>query len=294
MSLVSTTPPATISSSIIPLGDSFSLMVPIDSAINTINKIIKKEIKRERPNYEMMAKEDLRARVPVRSGRLLDTLLKTLVVEIIGDNIVFNTSPPVGYPPLIKNPAHRGEVGWGRKYKPIQTIANRHVIRETSKGAYYLLNDPSAISDYMSILGTQTIPRVKIRINRVIPSFDMIVILPKEPHRDIDDFIGVTKLSTGGYIAQIIDASPEEVGMGDYIPEPIFFTPDGMISHEAGYMYDDLMEADVMRKEWHELRFPNVINVEIIKKKSVVTQMLYEEGDTGIQIGLGLPRTRSD
>ncbi len=112
------------------------------------------------------------AAVPVRSGKLLDTMLNNLTIIVRNGVIHVSTITPEGYPVRIINPRHRGEIGYSYgKYTPKHKIPNVHKIRDTKKGAYYLLNDPSAIEDYMSVMGRYLYPFFESVLKHIIPEF---------------------------------------------------------------------------------------------------------------------------
>jgi len=110
--------------------------------------------------FRYLIRQVLFKHVPVRSGLLLDTLLTTLQVDIIGHNVIISATPPAGYPLRIEHPAHLGGIGWAYKYIPVNPIPNRTVISETQQGAYYGLNDPDAIADYISLFQSFVAPTI--------------------------------------------------------------------------------------------------------------------------------------
>jgi len=127
--------------------NSFDNIMPV--IVRDINSIIRQSL----PFFNKIIRNLLYRVVPVRTGKLLDKMLQTLRIEYIGNILHVSTLIPGGYPVIIRNPRHVNEIGYGPKYEPINPIPNRNVLRHTKKGAYYLLNDPSAEESYSRVLG---------------------------------------------------------------------------------------------------------------------------------------------
>lgn len=144
----------------------------------TIKRWIFEDLVKYEQGFNELVRKDLAAYTPVRTGRLLDTLLNNLRTEVTDGRIRFTTDRPPGYPQLIQNPQHSYEIGWGPKYEPTNPIKNRLVLKNTPKGAYYVLNDPLAIPDYMSIINLRTIPKMKHAIRNLLPYFEVRFVLP--------------------------------------------------------------------------------------------------------------------
>jgi len=150
-------------------------VVPIDDVVRVIDADINKDIKLMIPQFTGFIRQLLRKKVPVRTGKLLDSLLNTLNVKKVGNMLVVGANPPTGYPVIIVNPAHFGnKVGYAYgKFEPSTTITNRALVRETPKGAYYLLNDPDAIGDYYEILGAWVLPAVEYIMGKTLGIYDV-------------------------------------------------------------------------------------------------------------------------
>jgi len=106
------------------------------------------EVKEE---FKMMILNNM----PIRSGLLVDTILNSFHFEVLRDagEDKINFYPQYTYiypsdrPLIISRPQHAGELGYGQKYSPINSIPNRSLIRETAKSALYQLNDPGATAN---------------------------------------------------------------------------------------------------------------------------------------------------
>lgn len=93
--------------------------------------------------------------VPVRSGRLLDTIMKSMFIQrrswynthfwaIL--SFIWTLFRPYPIPGRVQHSPP--ETGYGEYYVPTNTIPNRHLIRRIgTRNALYLLNDPTARSD---------------------------------------------------------------------------------------------------------------------------------------------------
>lgn len=265
--------------SIIRLGN--TVIVPSYKALDTIKLMIIEELGKFEQGYDELARKDLRDHVPVRTGKLLDNLLNNLTTEVIGSKVIYNTSPPSGYPSSIINPAHRGEIGWGRKYTPTHNIANVTVLRPTKKGAYYILNDPSAVSDYMGILGTKTLPKLSQRIKQILPSFSM-VLTPTTYAKDYMDFLvgEGANVYTGGEVTAIIPI--DDIDGADFISAP---TPLEIQTRTMGESRDAAMSGYQAQMDAMADKLMALIT------KRTTTQLLHIDDDVeGIPIGLGLTR----
>jgi len=155
--------------------------VDITAVPAVIEADINKDLNTLVPRYTAYIKRILRKGVSVRTGKLLDTLLNSLVVQMVANTLVVSVIAPAGYPTVITRPANIGEVGWGPKYTPMNNIPNRQIIRETPKGAYYLLNDPEAVSDYNVLLQTYILPTVDYITARGLGSYDVTISIPATP-----------------------------------------------------------------------------------------------------------------
>ncbi|WP_371805470.1 hypothetical protein [Candidatus Lokiarchaeum ossiferum] len=121
--------------------------------------------------------------VPVRSGKLLDTILNTLnIIKRVyyGSNFlsqlsyVWNSDRPY---PVTPNVKHSGQVGYGEFYQPRHTIPNRKLIKKTSKnGALWLLNDPMSVEDPTPFINNIGIDEIE---NQVVDAFNTIKVVLK-------------------------------------------------------------------------------------------------------------------
>jgi len=116
-------------------------------------------------------KSQIQEIVPVRSGKYLDLILTSLRLDAVmnfedrkdtplpnGSVAKAFTVPPsitlkVHYvkpndrPILIDNPRHSGQMGYGERYKPLNHIKNRTIVKPAGiKSAVYILNDMASSS----------------------------------------------------------------------------------------------------------------------------------------------------
>jgi len=151
--------------------------VEFNQIITTIVDDVNQRLKDLVPQFRKLIRALMRRVVPVRTGKLLDTMLNNLRVDFNKDTLTISTILPSGYPVIIQNPAHTGQIGYGYgKYKPTNVIKNRVVIRETPKGAYYLLNDPTAEGNYLRILEQYALPVIKTETHRQLSQDYTVVI----------------------------------------------------------------------------------------------------------------------
>jgi hypothetical protein len=95
--------------------------------------------------------------VPLRSGKLQDQLFQNSYMQLsFGLNTVTLAVyfiPPNDRPVVIQNPAHNGGVGWAYTYNILNPqYVKAHIVKATAKGAYYLLDDPTAAPNYLQEL----------------------------------------------------------------------------------------------------------------------------------------------
>lgn len=97
--------------------------------------------------------------VPVRSGKLLDTICTTMkIIRRSIRKVVFFFGFTFLYPPdrprIIYNPQHNPpKMGYGELYYPKTVIRNVMMLKKTKGGnALYLLNDPTAFSDSIAVI----------------------------------------------------------------------------------------------------------------------------------------------
>jgi hypothetical protein len=99
--------------------------------------------------------QDIHQFIPTRSGKLYDELIQFSKVMVersqMGLRFTFFIHTPQNYPLLIENPKHSGQIGWGYRHDAVYLSPLVNKLRDTEKGAYFLLNDPQAESDYISI-----------------------------------------------------------------------------------------------------------------------------------------------
>jgi len=173
-----------------------------NAIVHIIVRDINKDLKKAVPSFKQKIRLLLRKIVPVRTGKLLDTMLNNLRVEIIDNLLHISTVLPSGYPISIINAAHVMGIGYGPKYTPTNTILNRAVLRETPKGAYYVLNDPSAEGNYSRILGTYALPVIRNGLSRYLNNYDVIISLPK--HVPKGPYMG-TEVVSGRVVTQKVE-----------------------------------------------------------------------------------------
>jgi hypothetical protein len=89
------------------------------------------------------------ALIPTRTGKLADLIMQSILIYRLSNSRTFIFNIPQGYPPAITNPKHNGEIGYGPKYNPTYTSPLIQKVRDTPKGAYYLLSDPIAEPNYL-------------------------------------------------------------------------------------------------------------------------------------------------
>ena len=89
------------------------------------------------------------ALIPTRTGKLADLIMQSIIIYRLSNSRTFIFNIPQGYPPAITNPKHNGEIGYGPKYQPTYTSPLIQKVRDTPKGAYYLLSDPIAEPNYL-------------------------------------------------------------------------------------------------------------------------------------------------
>lgn len=87
--------------------------------------------------------------IPTRTGKLADLIMQSILLYRSSNSRTFIFNIPQGYPPTITNPKHNGEIGYGPKYTPTYTSPLIQKVRDTPKGAYYLLSDPIAEPNYL-------------------------------------------------------------------------------------------------------------------------------------------------
>ena len=90
----------------------------------------------------------------VRSGRLLDTIKKTMRIKRRSWYrthfwVILSFTWPYQRPfPIGGNVRHQGEIGYGELYFPTESVPNRTLLRITAGGGgVYLLNDPTALNN---------------------------------------------------------------------------------------------------------------------------------------------------
>ena len=155
--------------------------VELTQAINVIVEDVRTRIVAMVPFFRKRLRELLYRTVPVRSGKLLDTMLNNLTVDIIGDTLHVGTTTPAGYPLIIPSPLHAGEIGYGKKYTPTNPIPNAVKLRDTVKGAYYLLNDPESEGNYTKLIGMYALPIVTFVTKKMLTQgYEVEVVMTKE------------------------------------------------------------------------------------------------------------------
>jgi len=99
--------------------------------------------------------------IPLRSGKLQDQIFQNSFIQVTYTQNTVKMQlyilPPNDRPRIIQNPAHNGGVGWAYPYNIIHPdLVKPTVIKYTNKGAYYLLDDPTAASDYLPEIQKQS------------------------------------------------------------------------------------------------------------------------------------------
>lgn len=150
-----------------------------NNVLPTITKDVMRDIQEMIPLLRKWMITTLYKTVPVRTGRLLDTILQTLRIDMFGNTLTLHAVVATGYPLVIRNPKHSGQIGWGPMYFPKHPIPNRVILRTTKKGAYYILNDPTAVGEYTTILKTYVFPMVRDIIPTLLSNYEVNIILPK-------------------------------------------------------------------------------------------------------------------
>ena len=153
----------------------------MDEALEIIKKDVIQKIGNTTLFFRRAIRNLLRGAVPVRTAKLLDTMLNTLHIEYIAETLHVSALLPEGYPLVIENPKHSGQVGYGPKYTPTNVIANRRVIKETKKGAYYALNDPTAIGNLQAIFTELIFPLIRDYIPYFLHDYEIRIKLPPIP-----------------------------------------------------------------------------------------------------------------
>lgn len=95
----------------------------------------------------------IKEKIPIRSGKLQDQIFQNSFIEVkfngYSVDVRFVCLVPNDRPLIIRNPAHNGEIGWAYPYRVIHPdLVKPIVVRATTKGAYFLLQDPDAVSNY--------------------------------------------------------------------------------------------------------------------------------------------------
>jgi len=95
--------------------------------------------------------------VPLRSGKLQDQIFQNSYLSIKYSNTSVTLGcffmTPNDRPKIIKNPQHNGAVGWSYEYNILHPqFVKATVVRRTKKGAYFILDDPSAEPNYLQEL----------------------------------------------------------------------------------------------------------------------------------------------
>ena len=170
-----------------------------EQSLTMIVKDVNKQLEKMVPSLRDWIRNTLYKTIPVRTGKLLDTMLQTLHIEMTGNILHISALIPPEYPPIIINPKHSGAKGWGKKYDPINPIPNRVVIRSTKGvggkppvGNIYLLNDPFAVGEYTQILGTYVFPMVRDTVPQILANYDVIYYMPTQIEGKpfgVDDFV---------------------------------------------------------------------------------------------------------
>lgn len=151
--------------------------------LEKINKYLISKVKK----FEQIIESRLRIHSPVRSGKLLDTMLNFLRIDIIRTTLKMSTYKPIGYPDIIIGAKHHGEkMGWADSYVPTNRIDNRVLIEFGDGGQdLFLLNDPHAMENYRDIMREKSSPAIIDNVLYDFPDYTGTIIWPKEPGQNI-------------------------------------------------------------------------------------------------------------
>lgn len=112
---------------------------------------------------------------PLRSGESLDTILNsmTMTINIFPSEMIVSIYFNAVRTKFFGRVAHRDGVGWGKRYTPMTPIVQQRqrVLRYTQNGAYYILNDFTAIHDP---LDEAMIELVEIFVNMINLAFNSL------------------------------------------------------------------------------------------------------------------------